>query len=509
MKHHGRHNRLMRPLLLTGLLLWPTGIRGQDSSRVVLSPDSVVVRFANADLRAVVQALGRYLDRPLLVGAVPSVLVTFESPLPVPRTAIAGLLRGLAEAHGLELLTDSSFYRITPANERALRPAGPLGVGGQGGAGPPELFALRLKHARASDVAGTVGALFGISTAPAARGLSSGTLSDELRRTAVATSPPSAAELPAPRQEERPAGGRNATLHGDVTIVPDELTNTLLIRGTREDYEVILTAVQQIDVRPLQVLIQVLIVEARKDRLFSLGVDGTAEGIDFDRGRGTIDGSLVGGGLGTFAVQVMRMASFDLDIILRAAVSKGDAKIVSRPVLLATNNREARILVGSQRPFVQVSRSLPTDTPSRDQVVQYKDVGTQLTVIPTINPDGYVGLLIRQEVNNATAETQFDAPVISTREAETEVRVKDRQTIVLGGLRERQQEVVKSGIPLLSALPILGGLFGSEERRTTETELFLFITPWVLADDAAVDSAAAGALERAEKAGGKLQERKR
>jgi general secretion pathway protein D len=112
-------------------------------------------------------------------------------------------------------------------------------------------------------------------------------------------------------------------------------------------------------------------------------------------------------------------------------------------------------------------------------------------------------------VDSATAETQFDAPIFATREAQTEVLVKDRQTIVLGGLRERQHEVVKSGIPLFSALPIIGGLFGSEERRTTETELFLFITPMVLRDDAAVDTAAAAALERAARVGGTLEERKR
>jgi len=291
-------------------------------------------------------------------------------------------------------VADSAFYRIAPASESARRPAGEAGAGWWG----PELFTLRLKHARASDVAGTVGALFGIGTAGGTRGLSGGTLSDELRRVAAPAEP--APGLPTPAD----ATGRDATIYGAVTLVPDELTNSLLIRASHQDFEVIQAAVQQLDVRPLQVLIQVLIVEARKDRLFSLGVDATAEGISFDRGRGTIDGSLVGGGLGTFAVQIMRMASFDLDVILRAAVSKGDAKIVSRPVLLATNNREARILVGSQRPFVQVSRGLPTDTPSRDQVVQYKDVGTQLTVIPTINADGYVGLLIRQEVNNATAD---------------------------------------------------------------------------------------------------------
>jgi type II secretory pathway component GspD/PulD (secretin) len=115
-----------------------------------------------------------------------------------------------------------------------------------------------------------------------------------------------------------------------------------------------------------------------------------------------------------------------------------------------------------------------------------------------------VSLFLRQEVNAVTTETQFDAPVISTREAETDVLVRDGQTVVIGGLRERQTEVVKSGVPLLSALPIVGGLFGFQDRRTTETELFLFITPRVLPDDAEADAAAREALERADQAGMRL-----
>ena len=209
--------------------------------------------------------------------------------------------------------------------------------------------------------------------------------------------------------------------------------------------------------------------------------------------------------LGNIVLQVMNLGPYDIEASLRAAVSRGDARIVSRPVVVASNNREARILVGAQRPFVQVSRSLPTDTPSRDQVIQYRDVGTKLTVIPTINQDGYVSLVIRQEVNSATTETQFDAPVIATREAETQVLVRDGQTVVLGGLRERQHEVTKTGIPILSSLPILGGLFGFQSRRTTETELFLFITPMVLPDDAAADSAAIRELQDVERAGVKVK----
>lgn len=163
-------------------------------------------------------------------------------------------------------------------------------------------------------------------------------------------------------------------------------------------------------------------------------------------------------------------------------------EIISRPVLLASNNTEARFLVGSQRPFVQVSRSLPTDTPTRDQVVQYRDVGTKLTVRPTINQDGYVSLVIQQEINAATNETQFDAPVISTREAATQVLVRDGQTIVLGGLRDQQRDRVRSGVPLLSGLPIIGGVFGSQSDRKSSTELYLFLTPRILRTDADADS---------------------
>jgi general secretion pathway protein D len=174
--------------------------------------------------------------------------------------------------------------------------------------------------------------------------------------------------------------------------------------------------------------------------------------------------------------------------------SRGDVHILSRPVLLAANNHEARILVGSQRPFVQVSRSLPTETPTRDQVVQYKDVGTRLTVRPTISADGYVTLEVIQEVSSATTETAFDAPVISTREAATQVLVKDGQTIVLGGLVDRQRDVTSGGVPLLSSIPLLGAAFGRQGRRTAETELFLFLTPRVLRTDEEVE----GATERYE-----------
>jgi general secretion pathway protein D len=482
---------------VTALLVLSAPLAGQDTSSVRTTNDSVSVRFVDADIRGVIQALGRYLPKPVLVGAIQPVRVSLETPTRVARSAVRDLLKGLVESQNLEFTEDSSFFRIGPP--RPLPPGG--GVGGAGlppgggavgqGTAQVQLFVIRLKHARASDVAATVNLLFGAGGEFSGRaGLSTGTLSDELRRNVVpqggAPPPPAAGGAPTPAAATKPA-----TLSGPVTIVPDELTNSLLIRASQVDFDVLRQGVEQLDIRPLQVLIEVMIVEARHDRSFSFGSDLFLPPQSLDKGNGTVDATSAGGGLGDLVIHLMNLGHAQIDATLRAAASKGDVQIVSRPVLLASNNTEARLLVGSQRPFVQVSRSLPTDTPTRDQVVQYRDVGTRLTIRPTINQDGYVSLVVQQEVNAATSEVQFDAPVISTREAVTQVLVKDGQTIVLGGLRDQQRERTQSGIPILSGLPIIGGLFGSADRRKTETELYLFLTPRILKTDADADSVTA------------------
>ncbi len=476
--------------LAVGLLLVGAALTAQDTSAVHVVQDSVSIRFIDADIRGVIQTLGRYLPKPVLVGSIQPVKVSLETPAPVPRASVRELLKGLVESQNLLFTEDSSFFRIAPRPPEVDRPSArpPAGLG-QGG--EVQLFVVRLKHARAADVAATVNLLFGAGGEFSGRsGLSNPTLSDELRRNAV---PPQGA---VPGATQSANAGRSSALGGAVTIVPDELTNSLLIRASQSDFEVLSRAVDQLDIRPLQVLIEVMIVEARHDRTFSFGADLLVPPQPVDHGKGTVDASSIGAGLGDLVIHLMSVGHAQIDATLRAAATKGDVQIVSRPVLLASNNTEARLLVGSQVPFVQVSRSLPTDTPSRDQVVQYRDVGTKLTIRPTINQDGYVSLLIQQEVNQATTEVLFDAPVISTREAATQVLVKDGQTIVLGGLRDRQKTANLTGIPVLSHIPIVGGLFGSADRSTSETELYLFLTPRILKTDADADSVTAPRLPK-------------
>jgi general secretion pathway protein D len=115
-------------------------------------------------------------------------------------------------------------------------------------------------------------------------------------------------------------------------------------------------------------------------------------------------------------------------------------------------------------------------------------VGTKLTVRPTINEDGYISLVIQQEVSSATDQTAFDAPVISTREAATQVLVRDGQTIVLGGLRDQEHDKTQSGVPILSSIPLIGGLFGTASRTNSQTEFYLFLTPRILRTDKDADA---------------------
>lgn len=475
----------VKPVVVGLGLLVAGRLAGQDSSAVRISHDSISVRFVEADLRAVIDALGRYLPKPVLVGSIQPVRVSLETPAPVSRASVPTLLRGLVESQSLEFTEDSAFFRVA---QKAPEAPAPVRHGQDTAA--VQLFVIRLRHARAADVAATVNQLFGGGGEFAGgSGLSGGTLSDELRRDVV---PPQGA----PSRATVNSSGRPSALTGSVTIVPDALTNSLLIRASPADFDVLKQAVDELDIRPLQVLIEVLIVEARRDRSLSFGTSVTVPQQSIDKGAGTAGGTLAGANLGDLVITLMHLGHAQVDATLTAAASRGDVQIVSRPILLASNNQEARILVGSQRPFVQVSRSLPTDTPTRDQVVEYRDVGTRLTVRPTINQDGYVSLLIQQEVNQATAEVAFDAPVISTREAETQVLVKDGQTIVLGGLRDHERDVTQSGIPFLSSLPLIGGLFGGASRQTTETELYLFLTPRIIQTDADADSVTAPRLPK-------------
>lgn len=486
-------NRLHR-LLLAGLLcLAAPPLRAQEP--VSASAAGVNVNLVNVDLRSAVQMLAQYMDAPVYFGEVGEHRITFTSPRPVPRSDIPGIIRNLAAQYGYTFDAVDGSYHLRPTARPQAPPAGPPQTafpqpGGPGGpslasANGMELFVIRLRHARAADVAATVNLLYGRGGAVGEIGQRRGTLNDELNANRVAP-------YGQPPQQVTAGGTPSGNFAGDVVIVPDFRTNSLLVRAARPDYELIRAAVEQVDVRPLQVLIEATVAFVRRDFTFQYGLQaGTESNGRLPGSENTRFGGETAGGTATdLVIRALNLGGIDLNLILRAGQSRNNVIILDRPLVLAANNQEAEIVVGEQRPFVQVQRS--TDGGVLDEVVQYKDVGTSLRVLPTISADGFVQLQVTQEVNSASeaAVGSINAPIINTRSVSTELLVRDGYTAVLGGLSNSQRDRLSGGVPFLSDIPLIGGIFGRKRRLDGEFELFVFITPHVVYSDDDMQDAA-------------------
>ena len=384
-----------------------------------------------------------------------------------------------------------------------------------GGESGLRTYVYALKHASAEELAATLSELFGVSVPSTGertrvKSLEDRSLSSELetfrrreqeslqerRETPIPAVPaPEASRQSAGRDS---AGGRGTVdgLVGQTTIVPDPATNSLVIRTAPPNFPVLQETIGQLDVRPAQVLLEVLIAEISLTRatqygvnwrLFTREVVGEAGGATAAFGADLADSALgADGGLG---VSVVSLGSVDVRGVLTALGSRTKVRILSTPRILALNNEEARILVGSQVPFTQSTRT-GLDVVV-DQSVQFRNVGTQLTVVPTVNTDGYVTFRILQEVSALSAQTieaALNAPVITTREAETSALVRSGRTIIIGGLIDETEQKIRSGIPVLQDLPFLGALFRSERNGRSRNELAIFVTPHVVFSDEAADS---------------------
>jgi general secretion pathway protein D len=487
--------RLSTLAVLGTLLIGAPGL-AQQTKGLTSSASGVEFNFQDVDLRVVLSALGEAAGMNVMFSSVPSRTVTLRTSRPVPVPEVKSYFESLIKANGMGMTQEGGLVRVSGEGARMETLVVDGTPGAHSGSGTARLFVYQLRHAQADALAQTLTSLFGLgNTSPASDGPTPArSLSEDLRSTRVPMG--SAGEAPATRPPDplQLAGNRviadggGAALQGRVQIVPDNRTNAILVRASPADYETMKGAIQQLDARPMQVMIEVLIAEVRRDKQDSPGITASLPTQALGLGAATVASSLTGGAAGDLALQIFNLGGVKADVALHALASSSNVTILSRPVVLAQNNQEARIMVGSERPFIQLFRSLPTDAAVRDQVVQYRDVGTQLTIRPTINPDGYVTMSVLQQVSNATAETQFGAPIISTREAKTQLMMRNNQTVVIGGLIDHQRETTSSGIPILKDIPILGALFRSAaQTRTNVTEMFIFITPHVLKTDQDLD----------------------
>jgi general secretion pathway protein D len=324
--------------------------------------------------------------------------------------------------------------------------------------------------------------------------------------TGTAGGQPTTLTLPTPRagavSTPRAAGSGPSgdTLVAPTTkIFPDEANNTLVILASPGDYSVILSAIKQIDIIPRQVMIEALVASVTLDDNLTFGLKWSARANANIQSIGplstnpqTLLGTLGFQNINAFSASTFgyqltdKMGGVRLQIEALAANDK--AKVLSAPQLLVADNKEAKIQVGSQIPLATSTTSTPLATTTVSTVntttstIQYKDIGTILTIKPQINDSGLVTLEISQEVSGAETKNVLgtDQYVITKNEVKTNLVVQDGETILIGGLVFETLTQNSDGIPILNKIPILNFLSGSTKDDKKRQELVILLTPRVV-----------------------------
>jgi general secretion pathway protein D len=511
-------------LLLTAAPLMAQG-RGQPPAQT----DTVIVRRTNAGfvvnfddqpLRVVFTALAEASGLNISQTNIPLRNTTLHMGTPVTRDEMIDVIKGLAASNNVTVIEGPSLIRLegpTPSPTQTQQQQ--LAAQQAAAAAQQQLYIYRLKHASAVQLAPVLQGLFaGITRQPTAAQLAAQNPLGALIGAAIGGGRGGRGGdfevIPTPIPDVTPGRAGNANQPGrgnagrgnqqqqlalsslsssaaDIRIQAEESSNALLIRATAADYALITQVLAGVDLRPLQVLIEVMIAEVTRTRDLNVGVTVNEASTNPKTENGTTAALQPQETQASSRDFILRLTGgrggVNFDVALHALQTRGDVRVLSLPVIIAENNRQAILNVGSSRPFVQVSQSATGVGGGVVQTVQYIDVGTVLTITPTINPDGYVNLQVQQTANSASNEIQFDAPVINKREATTQVFIRDGQTTVIGGLADNSSSNSESGIPILSRIPGLGWLFGNKQRNRSTSELFLFLTPHVIFTDTDVD----------------------
>jgi general secretion pathway protein D len=399
---------------------------------------------------------------------------------PVENSKAAELADVLGQALGLPTTT----ARAAPQSLQSLHRATPGGTGAGFGAGTGSRTTSPTGGSGMTNPLGSGGSAFAAIPVPGQ------------------PAPPVPAPLPAPGQPRPPTPATpGAKPEEQLRIVADPGTNSLIIYGTVQEFQNIKNILKELDAVPRQVLMDVLIAEVTLNNDESFGVDyqiGQGQTQIFGR---TFDsrGSVLTGVLNSLAAaNAAGISQFPGGIsgvignsqtvraLINALQSDARIRILSSPSVLATDNRPARIQVGSEEPIATGQVTAATGSISdlsSSTTIQYRNTGRIVTIIPQVNSQGLVNLQILAEVSQRGAPVIIGReffPSFDTRQAETTAVVQDGDTLAIGGIITENKTRDRSGIPYLMDIPVFGRFFGSTNETLRKTELIMLITPNVI-----------------------------
>ncbi|HVV65871.1 MAG TPA: secretin N-terminal domain-containing protein, partial [Rhizomicrobium sp.] len=264
-----------------------------------------------------------------------------------------------------------------------------------------------------------------------------------------------------------------------ISVSSDETNNAIIVYATPRQYSIIADALKQLDLAPLQVVIEAAITEVSLTKDLQFGVQwllnsGVGSG-GFGLGKR--------GGISKFpGFNFVLNSGDEIQATLSALQSITTVRVISAPKVMVLNNHTASLQVGDQVPVSSGSLTTVGSSEAVANEVQYLPTGVILTVTPRVNDSGLVLLDISQEVSDVktTTTSGIDSPTIEDRKFTSSIAVHDGQTIALGGLIRDNNSHSREGLPFLSQIPYVGALFGTTDNTDNRTELLVLLTPRVI-----------------------------
>jgi general secretion pathway protein D len=266
----------------------------------------------------------------------------------------------------------------------------------------------------------------------------------------------------------------------NLQAVADKDNNTIIIVATPGEYSIIEAALRRLDMPSRQVVIEMTIAEVTL-------TDELEYGVQFFLRQGNHSITLSEAASGAISPLFPGFAyaysgGRDARAVLSLLSSITDVKVISSPQVMVIDNQTARLQVGDQVPIATQS-AVSFGAPSTVvNTITFRDTGVILEVTPTIGPGGQVILEVKQEVSDVarTTSSGIDSPTIQQRKVTSRVAVQSNESIALGGLIRDSRSDTRSGIPVLSELPVIGPLFRSTTEGIRRTELLVLITPRIV-----------------------------
>lgn len=276
----------------------------------------------------------------------------------------------------------------------------------------------------------------------------------------------------------------------------DKSGNRLIVVTSPRVISEIQEVIAQLDQPARQVMLEARIVEVSTDDVKKLGIDWDllnrqgfviVEGSPASTAPNALPGTLPfvpnpanGHDLFTFNNFSRQAKAFQTAIDL--AISEGNARVLANPKLATLNGHEASILVGSRIPYIVQGTTFAGGGAAQTQQIQREEVGIKLRITPLINADGYITTKIEPEVSSASFRGESNLPVVNTRQASTTVRLKDGNSVIIGGLLSEEKTTNVTKVPLLGSIPVLGLLFRHQSITSSKKDLVIEVTPRILPD---------------------------